>query len=64
MDVKLIAADETWPDRFLGTGKLPFDESSALHEHITLSYLWVLGAYEFIRTLCGRVATDSEESRT
>jgi hypothetical protein len=59
LDTRLIQADETWPDRFFGP-KLSYEDSSALHEHITMSYLWVLGAYEFIRTLCDRVSTDDE----
>ncbi len=60
LDTRLIQADETWPDRFFEP-KLSYEDSTALHEHITLSYLWVLGAYEFIRTLCDRVSTDDEE---
>jgi hypothetical protein len=60
LDTRLIQADETWPDRFFEP-KLSYEDSSALHEHITLSYLWVLGAYEFSRTLCDRVSTDDEE---
>ena len=44
MDVRLIQADETWPDRF-SQKPLSYDDGTALHEHITLSYLWVLGAY-------------------
>lgn len=60
LDARLIQADETWPDRFFGK-KLSYEDSTALHEHITLSYLWVLGAYEFVRTLCDRVATDDAE---
>lgn len=60
MDIRLIQADETWPDRFLD-GKLSYEDSTTLHEHITLSFLWVLGAYEFIRTLCDRVRTDDTE---
>ena len=60
LDTRLIQADETWPDRFFEP-KLSYEDSSALHEHITLSYLWVLGAYEFIRTLCDRVSADDEE---
>lgn len=60
MDVRLIQADETWPDRF-SQKPLSYDDGTALHEHITLSYLWVLGAYEFIRTLCDRVKLDANE---
>lgn len=60
LDTRLIQADEVWPDRFFES-KLSYEESNALHEHITLSYLWVLGAYEFIRTLCGRICTDDEQ---
>jgi hypothetical protein len=60
LDTRLIQADETWPDRFFQSN-LSDEDSSALHEHITLSYLWVLGAYEFIRTLCDRVKMDDQE---
>jgi hypothetical protein len=60
LDTKLIQADETWSDRFFEP-KLSEEDRSALHEHITLAYLWVLGAYEFIRTLCDRVKADDEE---
>jgi hypothetical protein len=42
-------------------GHLSDADSIAIHEHITLSYLWVLGAYEFIRTLCDRVSVDDLE---
>ena len=42
LDVRLIQADETWPDRFFQEN-LSYDEGTALHEHITLSHLWVLG---------------------
>ena len=37
-DARLIQADEIWPERFLQE-KLSYDDNSALHEHITLSYL-------------------------
>lgn len=57
LDTRLIQADEVWPDRFFGP-RLSYEDSNALHEHITLSYLWVLGAYEFTRTLCDRVSLD------
>jgi hypothetical protein len=60
LDARLIQADEMWPDRFLEKD-LSYEDSSTLHEHITLSYLWVLGAYEFIRTLCDRVNMDDQE---
>jgi hypothetical protein len=40
---------------------LSYEDGTILHEHITLSYLWVLGAYEFIRTLCDRIKMDDHE---
>jgi hypothetical protein len=61
MDVRLIQADESWPDRFFSPG-LTYEDSTALHEHITLSFLWVLGAYEFVRTLCDRVRRDDTDT--
>ena len=60
LDARLIQADEMWPDRFFQKN-LSYENGSTLHEHITLSYLWVLGAYEFIRTLCDRVKMDDHE---
>jgi hypothetical protein len=60
MEVRLIQADETWPDRFFQQN-LSYEDGAALHEHITLSYLWMLGTYEFIRTLFDRVKTDTDE---
>jgi hypothetical protein len=59
LDLRLIQADEIWPDRFSRTER--FEDGDALHEHITLSYLWVLGAYEFLRTLCDRVRREPDE---
>jgi hypothetical protein len=61
LDVRLIHADEAWIDRLLDGKQLSEEDSTSLHEHITLSFLWVLGAYEFIRTLCDRVKTDDPE---
>lgn len=61
IDVRLIGADEAWPDRFFNED-LSYDDGDTIHEHITLSYLWVLGAYEFIRTLCDRVRADIEKT--
>jgi len=60
IDVRLIQADETWADRPLGEG-LSWEDETNLQEHITLSFLWVFGAYEFVRTLCARVRTDDIE---
>jgi len=54
LDIRLIEADDWWERRF-ASGTVTSEENSRLHEHITLSYLWLLGAYEFIRTLCQRV---------
>lgn len=42
LDTRLIQADEAWPDRFFKTD-LPYEDSVAVHEHITLSYLWSWG---------------------
>jgi len=57
LDIRLIEADDWWAPRF-ASGTLTSEENSELHGHITLSYLWLLGAYEFIRTLCQRVRSD------
>lgn len=50
LDVRLIVADERW-GRIMRDKGARVENSEALHEHITQSYLWVLGAYEAIRTL-------------
>jgi len=61
LDVRLIEADAVWTPRFVNE-KLSEEDSASLHEHITLSYLWVLGAYEFVRTLCQRVEDDDPKT--
>jgi hypothetical protein len=60
LDTRLIQADGTGPERFF-QANLSYEDSTTLHEHITLSYLWVLGVYEFIRTLCDRVSAEDLE---
>lgn len=60
IDVRLIQADEKWTQRF-GAGALSPNETSGVGEHITASQHWVLGAYEFIRTLCDRLNNDDIE---
>ncbi len=50
LDVRLILADATWIETTRKKNANPND-GDALHEHITQSYLWVLGAYEVVRTL-------------
>jgi hypothetical protein len=54
MDCQLIATDA----RFLSLSveqRGTIDESVLLTDQITFSYLWVLGAYEFTRTLHQRL---------
>jgi hypothetical protein len=60
IDGRLIQADEQWAQRF-AAGPVSADEQIALGEHITQSQHWVLGAYEFIRTLCERFNGDELE---
>jgi hypothetical protein len=61
LDARLIQADEAWGARF-PDAEPAGEDGTALHEHITLSFLWVLGAYEFVRTLCDRIRTDTKTS--
>jgi hypothetical protein len=58
LDVRLIQDDKRWCAR-VPHGLSSAEEGALLHEHIMLSYLWVLGAYEFVRTLCERVKADT-----
>lgn len=60
IDVRLIQADEEWTKRF-ATDALSPDETTAVGEHITACQHWILGAYEFIRTLCDRLNDDDIE---
>lgn len=50
LDVKLMQADLEW-SRAVRDDEPGTPDYDALHGHITLSYLWILGAYEFVRTL-------------
>lgn len=61
VDVRLIQADEKWTQPFFTAGALSPEETSYVGEHITASQHWVLGAYEFIRTLCDRLNDDDME---
>jgi hypothetical protein len=61
IDVRLIQADDKWTQRFIA-GALSPAEKSAVGEHITACQHWVLGAYEFIRTLCDRLNDDDIEN--
>jgi hypothetical protein len=60
IDGRLIQADDKWTQRFVA-GALSPDEQTAVSEHITASQHWVLGAYEFLRTLCDRLNVDDLE---
>lgn len=54
LDVKLIAEDAG----FLKDFEIKINNLEAndlLNDRITISYLWVLGAYESIRTICQRI---------
>jgi hypothetical protein len=54
LDSKLIVEDEI----LIKTGK-PKNPFGDLSEHITLSYLWVLGAYELVRSLTQKAKNDN-----
>jgi hypothetical protein len=55
LDAKLVKEDEFLVQQ--GTASSPFGD---LGDHITMSYLWVLGAYELIRSLDQRAREDSD----
>jgi len=54
LDVQLCAKDHEIIDAYKGESR-ELEYSDVLHDHITLSYLWVLGAYEAIRTLTQQI---------
>lgn len=54
LDSKLVIEDE----KIIKQGE-PSNPTGGLVEHLTLSYLWVLGAYEVIRTLSQRTQENS-----
>ena len=54
LDVELIDKDQVYLSEFRNRNE--FDDSDfALSQQITVSYLWVLGAYEAIRTMGQRI---------
>jgi len=50
LDAQLIDADSRWIEITRSQQATP-EQGDDLHRHITQSYLWVLGAYELVRTL-------------
>ena len=54
LDTALTEADKIFLSDF-EKNKTSLEESLKLSERITLSYLWVLGAYELVRTICQRI---------
>lgn len=56
LDVKLVASDELILEGFKSSKADSIEFANDLTDHVTLSYLWILGAYEFIRTLDERLA--------
>ena len=57
LDCHLIAQDERFA-RLSESERSTIQESILLTDQFTLSYLWVLGAYEFVRTLNQRCHSD------
>jgi hypothetical protein len=58
IDDSLIEGDELFLADFENT-RNSLSENLKLHDRFTLSYLWVLGSYEVVRTICQRI----EENR-
>ena len=54
LDTALTEADKIFLADFEKT-RDSLEESLKLNERFTLSYLWVLGAYELVRTICQRI---------
>jgi hypothetical protein len=67
LDVSLVEGDQLFLADF-ERNRNSVAESLKLNERSTLSYLWVLGAYELVRTICQRFkearGTFSEEVAT
>jgi len=55
LDVSLIEDEDSLFERIEKKTCSSFDDSAALNDRITNSYLWVLGGYELIRTICQRI---------
>ena len=54
LDLSLIEDDQNFLADF-EKNKESLDQSVKLTERFTLSYLWVLGSYELVRTICQRL---------
>jgi hypothetical protein len=54
IDVALVASDELFIADF-ENNRNSLDENLKLNDRFTLSYLWVLGGYEVVRTICQRI---------
>jgi hypothetical protein len=54
LDVSLLKDDQFFLSDFK-KNKTSLAESLKLNERITLSYLWVLGGYELVRSICQRI---------
>lgn len=54
LDVKLIEEDKSFLQD-LDNNLESVEQNLVLSERLTISYLWVLGAYEAIRTMCQRI---------
>lgn len=59
LDVKLIAEDEVFMVGYK-SGTNSFDDNMQLNDRITIAYLWILGAYEVVRTLCQCIRSSPE----
>jgi hypothetical protein len=55
LDVSLMEGDQLFLADF-ENNKTSVTESLKLNERFTLSYLWVLGAYELVRSICQRIS--------
>ena len=54
IDVSLIEGDELFLADF-ENNRNSLNENLKLNDRFTLSYLWVLGGYEVVRTICQRI---------
>lgn len=59
LDIKLIDEDAEFLKDF-EKNRNDLEANGLLNDRMTISYLWVLGAYEAIRTMCQRIRENQE----
>jgi len=66
LDCSLVDSDQSFLADFAHheewNEKQMLNEMSVFNYRLTLSYLWVLGSYEVVRTICQRIKANNNES--